>query len=875
MRKGKEDKKYWFFGVLLTVCAISILIYLPYKNKRTEQYMYQIEEEGRQQRKTAERNAINVVSDVEFPIIQSPYTGEPVISFEEFINGYKKVSYKAVKYNFNKRLQKPRVYQLQFKMRAQDSAAKVKVHFGLDHMYYATTEWKEYYMVSSHNEIENISWKLETDFQDIYLTDVMVTAYDDNTEVSALRNGTYLVEEFPEIMFSEGDGIGVGQAWDVTGDGDYLYSVGEGRLTVSQIIEDEKNILSTLEGLGNVRHVEVKDNNLLAVASRETGVYLIGIEDKTKPELLSYYDSLEIANDLCFAGNYMLVASRYFGVEVVDISNPENPRYVSRIVNEKECYRCTVQNKYLFISCWGTRDLEIYDISAINNPKKITTINVDGRCGEAYVEGSFLYIVSGYGDSKNAEKVGDPGYGTGNGVTIYDISNISKPVWCSTIKTEGSLQGVGYDDWSIQISNGYAYFTNSFGGLYIYDVSDSYAPKAVKRLTVPIFPDSDNFHDFSASENVAFPYDVKEYIQSPVMGVYIDNGNIYFACAYDDVHRYEFEGAIAANGMDEGEFYEVSRDKKEEKNITYSLEEFNIYSLAQYSEDIYIAGSGQGVLLMEDVHSVTDRYVTAFPVKDIKVTCEGYIITAETKGVGIYTVRGGKLKRHGYIESMANNCNVSSVAITGDGKYAITQSSWTRYEIIDLHNIENPVFVEDIVDRNGNLKKSSLLPGVGNMYYRNIVTGDLSGMVGIAGRNHTIWFESQGENLSVRNIYVNTTYKEINGSTVINDTGQVLSVYANGYVVYDPIKLSKEGLEEPEPYKIANVRLKGKAAIGGKWMAISNEPMGIIQIVDISDLTSPRIKSVYKIQNSPGIALVEEERILIPIRYGGIMEIAY
>lgn len=69
--------------------------------------------------------------------------------------------------------------------------------------------------------------------------------------------------------------------------------------------------------------------------------------------------------------------------------------------------------------------------------------------------------------------------------------------------------------------------------------------------------------------------------------------------------------------------------------------------------------------------------------------------------------------------------------------------------------------------------------------------------------------------------------------------------------------------------------MKGKAAIGGKWMAISNEPMGIIQIVDISDLTSPRIKSVYKIQNSPGIALVEEERILIPIRYGGIMEIAY
>lgn len=194
---------------------------------------------------------------------------------------------------------------------------------------------------------------------------------------------------------------------------------------------------------------------------------MVDVSDKEVPVLLAHYDTLEIANDICFAGNYMIVAGRYFGVEIVDITNLQGPEFVTKIVNSKECYRVAVDGNNLYISCWARGNVDVYDISHINNPQYVSTLDVDGRCGEVYVDGGYIYVVTGYRAMSNYENIGDSGYGTGNGLAIFDMSNPLKPSWCSTVKTEGSLLHYSYDDWSVQVSNGYAYFTNSYGG-YIY-----------------------------------------------------------------------------------------------------------------------------------------------------------------------------------------------------------------------------------------------------------------------------------------------------------------------------------------------------------------------------------------------------------------------
>ena len=66
------------------------------------------------------------------------------------------------------------------------------------------------------------------------------------------------------------------------------------------------------------------------------------ISNKEKPTVISHYNTLEIANDVCFASDYMIVAGRYFGVEIVDIKDRSNPQFVSKISNSKECYRVAV-----------------------------------------------------------------------------------------------------------------------------------------------------------------------------------------------------------------------------------------------------------------------------------------------------------------------------------------------------------------------------------------------------------------------------------------------------------------------------------------------------------------------------------------------------
>lgn len=136
---------------------------------------------------------------------------------------------------------------------------------------------------------------------------------------------------------------------------------------------------------------------------------------------------------------------------------------------------------------WATRDVEIYDITDVNTPQLLSDVEIDGRCGEATIENGLLYVASGFNAKDNSAEVGEFGYGTGNGLTIYDVSNPLKPILLSVVKCDGSLFASGYDDWSVRVKNGYAYFTSAYDGVYIYDVSDADNPIRVKHVTVPLY----------------------------------------------------------------------------------------------------------------------------------------------------------------------------------------------------------------------------------------------------------------------------------------------------------------------------------------------------------------------------------------------------
>lgn len=862
---------------LTVVILVCLLCFDQYNDLQREKISDLAQLEVSRNRIPTDENSINIITDN--VVIQDEE--DVILSFESFVKGYKRTSYHigetSVEYRFSRSLVAGGndIYLLNFRMRAEEGAAKINVKFGTEQTQYLTTEWRDYYIPCTKGEIKNIKWSLLTDYQRIYLTDVKVYRYNPlNINYSDLKNGSFAILGLEEYSVPENEGLGVGKSMDVTGDGGYLYSVGEGMLTVSKIGSDGTEVVSTLGGIGNVRHIEQRDDSLLAVASRETGVYLINIEDKANPYTVNYYDSLEVANDICFSGNYMFVAGRYFGVEIVDISDPVNPVYVTRIVNEKECFRCVVEGSYLFVSCGAARDVEIYDISSMDEPVLVSTVAVDGRCAEAFVENSVLYVVSGYNQDENAAEVGDVGYGTGNGLAIFDISDIKRPRWCSTIRTEGSLYGNGYDDWSVQVSGGYAYFTNSFGGLYIYDVNNIEAPQAVAHITVPIYSESEAYVDLSENTREVYPFDATKHIVSPVMGIYVDEGNVFFACAYSDVYRYNFHGAKPVVDAAQSGTFTFTEKKTTEEEYEIFLDEYDVYAIAKLSGDYYIAGTAKGISLLDKTLAVVAEFETENPVKDIKVTENGFIVTAEKNGVAVYRCDNNQINRTGFVLSLAENCNVSSIGLTGDDNYAIVQSSWTKYEAVDLRDKYNPSLVTSVISREGGYISMDDAVSPGTMYYRNIVSGNVDGAVGIGGGNNMIWLESRNGSLKVKNAYSNRFASEINGNAALKSGSEILSLYNNGYVTYNPLSADDTQLSKLTRYTASGVLMKGKANIEGDIMVVCNAQSGRIHVINIENLKKPYNKAYYEIENSPGIALIEEDFVLVPVRHGGIIKIA-
>lgn len=778
----------------------------------------------------------------------------------------------SVAYSFPTALNGDRLYLLQFKLRSDSACIQFQVDFGGGYTYYASTQWHMYSIPCIGQSITGIEWELPTGQQQVYLSDVQVFACDPACDIRRLQNGSYLLEE-KETVIDVNEGLGLGPSSDLIVDGDTLYSLREEQLVISRITPTGVETISTVDNLGNLRHLAQKDPGVLAVAARENGVYLIDVSDKEHPRIASYYDPLEIVNDVAFSGDYMFLASRYFGVEIVDVSDLTHPEYVTGIVNGKECYRCCVDGTNLFISCWATRDVEIYNISTIDQPRLIAAAPVDGRCGEAAVADGFLYIATGYSAASDANTPGGKGYGTGNGITIYNIEDCASPVWCATIKTDGSLFEYSNDDWNVQVSGGYAYYTDSFHGVYIFDVSDPCAPIQVRHITVPIPGEHPAYRDFTRNEQAAFPYDPAEYIVSPAMGVCVADGAVWFSGAYSDVYRFDFSAAQSIRQKTAGVDYHLAGvEPVRQRGISVQYTDYDMYSLCVCGNLLAAAHNG-GLLLLDSDLNVVDSYDTPNPVRDVKATAEGRLVTAEKTGVGVYQISGGRLEQTVFVPIDLKNRNISQIALTGDGRFALVQASWQYAAVLDLRDSQHPVWLDTVMDEQGVYR--SLLTDIqlGNMYYHNLVNGTMDGAVGIAGSINALWLYSTGEGVAIKQRYPNRGYGESNGDVVVC-SDMLLSVYNNGYMLYNPASVPAEGAFNAPRYSVTGVRVKGKPAICGDRLLVSNMPGRSVMALDISDPKSPVLNGSALLPGSPGLAAEYQGSIFLPLRHGGIAEIS-
>ena len=176
----------------------------------------------------------------------------------------------------------------------------------------------------------------------------------------------------------------------------------------------------------------------------------------TPPWLNGYSYSYEISGNLLFA------ASSYCGIQVFDISNPDDPIWMENIdLGQNPAYDLTIVGGYLYCAA-SNLDIPVIDIDPIADAHVVNTLSLAGATFTVSSNGSMLYAASAtYPDGV---------------MHILDATDPVNPVLVTSVPFTDFPREIVYN-------NGYAYLAARAGGCTIFDVEPPATSSIVNTVT--------------------------------------------------------------------------------------------------------------------------------------------------------------------------------------------------------------------------------------------------------------------------------------------------------------------------------------------------------------------------------------------------------
>ncbi len=266
-------------------------------------------------------------------------------------------------------------------------------------------------------------------------------------------------------------------------DGTTLYVVAGGVLSVFDVREPLKpKLLGQLPGMDNNRQVVTQDG-FVYVVSRETGMRIIDARDPKNMRLRSRYDSVEFATGIDVVGKTAFLSERIYGVEVVDVSDPDNPAHVCiRKTGESQSNR--YRDGYLYSGEWGGGAVEVFDAHDLKTFRPIGKLRLGGFGDGLEIDGDYLYCSTGHDAKHHRAKEVKDRHGAGRGLDIFSLADPAQPKWVSRVDFP-VFTPRNEDFWTPRVANGLAFCCDSHNGLFVVDVRDPAQPKVLDRFCVP------------------------------------------------------------------------------------------------------------------------------------------------------------------------------------------------------------------------------------------------------------------------------------------------------------------------------------------------------------------------------------------------------
>jgi len=783
-----------------------------------------------------------------------------------------------------------------FAMKAETACTPVTITLNMgktiEMTYYVPVQWTRYNMPVEITDLQSV-----TVSGDVLLAEAKFeNRKSDSFASMSSESGPWLLEEFADITIKDTGETLVGKTKDLVKVDNLIYSIGPSGLTITDVSDyQHPEVLGNLPDMGSsIRQiVMLGDGKHVFISSRQNGCYVVNIEDPANSTLVSRYDSVEMATGVAAYGNYVYIANRQYGVEIVDITDVNDPVQCA-IVRCGTAQSCEVADGILYAGCWNERAIPMYDVTDPANPVYLGTANLTGKGDGVTIlnqgDKTYLYAATGQNplgvtenvSSSKTEEIllSDLKLGMGNGVDIFDVTDPTAPKWLSSTKIDGRYYYADNDFWHVEVAQEqgryYAYFLNTYNGVYVLDVTDPKAPIRLGHIVVT----SDSLKEayYSGRVNI-FPYDQSVQRQSPIAGIAVEDGVLYMASILTDLHIYDGEKLadylftpeeksqtveIAEN---DGSFYDMDPD-------TVGLDRFaqyrtlgQAYTVVFHDGKYYVAAGKQGVLVLDRELKLLAQLPTGDLTIDVQIHEDTMYCAESGGGLAAYTLSEDGLSAVESWRYRSNRGVVRHVRLSPLGKYALIQCDSTYGQILST-TVPTASLIE--------VKANS------QMYHHNILNqmagGRYLGIYAESGKSW--WFDFSGEEAG--SLPTQVSYWTSNGAAIMTGgmtgnvpgydhhvlcTRNIANGNLGGYYIYD---ITKENPTSIISGRDPDVVFSGRPTIAGNLLIASDRINGLIHIVDISDLANPSVLKTIAVSGNPDSALVVGDDILIPMGYQGV-----
>ena len=201
-------------------------------------------------------------------------------------------------------------------------------------------------------------------------------------------------------------------------------------------------------------HLEVSGNYAF-IACDSSGLQIADITDPEDPFIAAAYSTPSRAFDLCLAGGLVFIAD-FNSLQILDISDPLSPDSVGGYQSDY-VFSVHVSGNYAYIGRdYNVPASEIIDISDPSSPQFLSGLTFWGGARQLYYSQGYLYVLSSLSEPYS------------NYLRAVDVSDPLDPFVAGSVQIPGTIEIPG----DIMVSGDYAYIANRSSGLQIVDISD-------------------------------------------------------------------------------------------------------------------------------------------------------------------------------------------------------------------------------------------------------------------------------------------------------------------------------------------------------------------------------------------------------------------